>query len=148
MRQQVVELLPLVNGWAAAVDLIQCGIRMMHPLHQPFQLAVTYQVVATQIPTFIQWWHGHQLTDRCIWFFVGNCYWKKGFLNRHFCFPVQFLYTVLPSVSLLIALALSQKSHNKCLISRVVCARRPLPVLIGVDLGCGTESSHIHAHTL
>lgn len=46
VRQQVVEPLALVHGWAAAVDLIQCGVGVMHPLHQPFQLAVAYQVVA------------------------------------------------------------------------------------------------------
>lgn len=46
MRQQVVEPLPLVDGGTAAVDLVQRGVGMVHPLHQPFQLAVAYQVVA------------------------------------------------------------------------------------------------------
>lgn len=48
--QQVIDLLPLVNRWAAAVDLIQSGISVVHPLHQPLELAVTHQVVASQIP--------------------------------------------------------------------------------------------------
>lgn len=49
--QQVIDLLPLVNGRTAAVDLVQGGIGVVHPLHQPLELAVTYQVVASQIPT-------------------------------------------------------------------------------------------------
>lgn len=44
--QQVIEHLPLVNGWRAAVDLVQGGVGVVHPLHQPLELAVAYQVVA------------------------------------------------------------------------------------------------------
>ena len=45
--QQVIDLLPLVNGWAAAVDLVQGGVSLVNPLHQPLELAVTNQVVST-----------------------------------------------------------------------------------------------------
>lgn len=44
--QQVIDLLPLLDGWAAAVDLVQGGVGVVHPLHQPLELAVAYQVVA------------------------------------------------------------------------------------------------------
>lgn len=44
---QVIELLALLTGRAAAVDLVQGGVGVVHPLHQPFQLTITYQVVAT-----------------------------------------------------------------------------------------------------
>ncbi len=56
--QQVIELLPLLNGWTAAVDLVQGGVCMMHPLHQPLELAVAYQVVAPQIPAGMKGPHG------------------------------------------------------------------------------------------
>lgn len=45
--QQIVEFFPLVHGWTTAVDIIQCGIGVVHPLHQPLEFAVAYQVVAT-----------------------------------------------------------------------------------------------------
>lgn len=53
VRQQVVDLLALVNGRPAAVDLVQGGVGVVHPLHQPLELTVTYQIVAPQIPTWI-----------------------------------------------------------------------------------------------
>lgn len=40
MRQQVIDLLPLVDRRAAAVDLVQGGVSVVHPLHQPLELAV------------------------------------------------------------------------------------------------------------
>lgn len=43
--QQVIQSLALVYWWTTAVDVIQSGIGLMHPLYQPFELTVTYQVV-------------------------------------------------------------------------------------------------------
>lgn len=56
--QQVIDLLPLLDGWTAAVDLVQGGISVVHPLHQPLELAVAYQVVAPKIPTCMDGSHG------------------------------------------------------------------------------------------
>lgn len=60
MRQQVVDLLPLVDGRPAAVDLVQGGVGVVHPLHQPLQLTIAQQVVATQISTHIS---GHMKSE-------------------------------------------------------------------------------------
>lgn len=56
VRQQVVEPLPLVAGRTTAVDVIQRGVGMVHPLHQPFKLAIANQVVATKISTYMGGW--------------------------------------------------------------------------------------------
>lgn len=51
VRQQVVDQLPLLERRPAAGDLIQGGVGLMHPLHQPLQLAVTSQAVPSQVAT-------------------------------------------------------------------------------------------------
>lgn len=50
VRHQVVDFPPLVDRRPAAVDLVQRGVGVVHPFHQPLELAVTYEVVASQIP--------------------------------------------------------------------------------------------------
>lgn len=71
--QQVVDLLPLVNGRSAAVDLIQGGVSVVHPLHQPLELAVAYQVVAPQVTSHAARNHmEHRLTDKHL--FVETSY--------------------------------------------------------------------------
>ena len=73
--QQVIQLLPLLNGRPIAVDLIKRGICVVHPLHQPFKLAIAYQVVATQIPADGD--GSHELPDICS--FANNCHGTKHF---------------------------------------------------------------------
>jgi len=79
--QQVIDLLPLVSGWPAAVDLVQGGVGVVHPLHQPLEIAVAYQVVATQISTRTGGPHGTSvvrfvkyllLEHVSYWLFISN----------------------------------------------------------------------------
>lgn len=52
VRQQVIDFLAPVDGRPAAVDLVQGGVGVAHPLHQPLEFAIAQQVVASQVPSY------------------------------------------------------------------------------------------------
>lgn len=48
-RHQVVNLLVQLCGRAFTVNLVHCSVGAVHPLHQPLQLTVTGELVASQV---------------------------------------------------------------------------------------------------
>lgn len=50
LRHQIVDLLVQLRGGAFAVNLVHGGVGAVDPLHQPLQLAVTDELIPSQVP--------------------------------------------------------------------------------------------------